>query len=316
MSTVKCYLHDIVDPEPTAFTETRWTQLFHKMRESRWHGDKGKRVGFVNPVRQNGMFGGYFANEGTKRGVQYNDNKEQVEPPPFHSFEHLFFVLFEDTAQLLLQSRYIYDYTDLRLPVMRASFLFLLTDLFRLVGIHVAGNTIGLKSACVTYTQEQPYSIFTSIAQVTELEIFGLYEAVLPSPDDPRYKLFNPKDEWHEITWGAIADTLKSGLDRVNMSSLESPESTLQAPIPRALAAVGEIERIKGYDKEGRIVYRERKEDAELEIDLPVHLSMSAEILDRIFARLDSRGRVESWQERQQQRQKELNRGTLFEGLG
>jgi len=127
------------------------------MRESRWHGDKGKRVGFVNLVRQNGMFGGYFANEGTKRGVQYNDNKEQVEPPPFHSFEHLFFVLFEDTAQLLLQSRYIYDYTDLSLPVMRDSFLLLLTDLFRLVGIHVAGNTIGLKSAGVTYTQEQLY---------------------------------------------------------------------------------------------------------------------------------------------------------------
>jgi len=314
----KCYLYDIADPAPTAFTETHWIQLFREMRKSGWYGIKGKRMGFVNVIHRNGQIGGYFANEGKKKGVQYDENKEQVDPPPFYSFEHLFFVLFEDTAQLLLQSRNIYDYIDLGLPVMRDNFLRLLADLFRLLGIHVAGDAINLKSAGITYTQEQLYSIFTHIAQVTELEISGLHETALPPPDDPRYKLFNPKEEWDEITWGAVADTLKLGLDRVAMSSVESPESTLQAPIPKAFAGAGEIDKITGYDKDGQVVIRHRTENDELEIDLPVRLRVPPEILDHILKILNSRGRVENWQVRQQQRQEELkrlNRGTLFEGL-
>ena len=309
----KCYLYDIVDPAPTVFTEAHWLRLFHKMSESGWYGVKGRRIGLVNIIRRNGLIGGYFANEGTKRGVQYTEDKEQVEPPPFYSFEHLFFVLFEDTAQLLLQSRNIYDYVDLSLPDMRDNFRRLLADLFRLVGIYVSGDAIGIKSAGTTYTQEQLYSIFIDIAQVTELRVSELHRAVLPTPEDPRYKLFNPKDEWNPITWGAIADSLQLGLDHVHMSAIESPGSTLQSPIPKALAAVGEIEEIRGRDNEGRIVYRQRTEDAELEINLPVPPRIVPEILESILKKLDSRGRVESWQERRHRRRKSLDQGTLFE---
>lgn len=309
----KCYLYDIVDPAPEALAEEVWTQLVHRMRSSEWFGTEGKRSGFINVIRHRGMIGGYFANEGTRTGVQYDDNKEQIEPEPFYSFEHLFFVLFEDRAQLLLQSRNIYGYRDLSLPEMRNSFLDLLADLFRLLNVYVVGDTVTLERADITYTQEQLYSFFVTMAQVMGLEVSDLHGAAIPSPDDPRYQLFNPKDEWHEITWGAIADTLKSGLDHVNMLSVETPESTLQAPIPRALASVGEIERVTGYDQNGKFVYRERTEEAELEIELPLAPEMAPEVLDRVFTRLEERGRLESWEERMRRRQEQASRGTLFE---
>jgi hypothetical protein len=311
----KCYLYDIVDPVPAALTEAHWTQLAHRMSESGWHNAKGNRIGLVNVVRQNGLIGGYFANEGRKRGVQYTEDKEQVDPPPFFSFEHLFFVLFEDTAQLLLQSRNIYDYIDLELPIMRENLRHMLADMFRLVNVYVSRESIEIRSAGTTYTQEQLYSVFISIAQVTELEIYELHQARMPLPEDPRYKLFNPKDEWDPITWGAIADTLRLGLDRVSMSTVEAPDSTLQAPIPKALAGIGEIEKIRGRDTNGRIVYRQRKEDAELEVDLPVPPRMVPGILESILENLNSRGRVESWEERQRRRKEDQDRGTLLESL-
>ncbi len=311
----KCYLHDIVDPDSSTITDAHWEQVFSIMRESSWYQPKGKRMGFVSLTRRNSMIGGYFANEGRKKGVQYDDNKEQLEPPPFYSFEHLFFILFEDTGQLLLQSRNIYDYIDLSLPDMRSNFLNLLTELLRSVNIYIAGKTIGLKSAGITYTQEQLYQTFTSIAKVIEIEISGLHQAELPLPDDPRYNLFNPKDEWNPITWGAVADTLESGLDHVTMSARESVESTLQSPIPKALAAVGSIEKIRGYDERGRVVYRERTEDAELEIELPIQPTVAPDVLDRIFERLDSRGRVDSWRERQRRRREMLAHGHMFGSL-
>jgi len=143
----KCYLYDIVNPRPSTIHDDHWHQLYSRMRESDWYQPKGQRKGFVNLIRRRDVIGGFFAHEGTKRAFQYDDNKEQLEPPPFYSFEHLFFALFQDTSQLLLQSRNIYDYVDLRLPLMRSSLLHLLTELLRWVGVYVLGDCLDIESA-------------------------------------------------------------------------------------------------------------------------------------------------------------------------
>lgn len=311
----KTYLYDIVDPDPHQINAQNWEALFRIMRESTWYQHPGERMGFVSISRRDRMIGGYFANESRKKVIQYDENKEQVEPRPSYSFEHLFFALFEDTAQLLLQSRNIYDYVDLSLPVMRRNFLNLLGKILRLANVYVVGETMSIESAGITHTAEQLYGTFTGIAQVLEIEISDLSSGVLPSPDDPRYRLFNPKAEWDPITWGAVADTLKSGLDHVEMSSCDDTESTLQSPIPKALAAVGSIERIKGYDEEGRVVIRSRTDDAELEVELPTTPTVSPELLDRIFDLLEARGRTDSWQERRRRRRGLQDRGHLFDDL-
>ena len=102
-------------------------------------------MGIVKSIYYANMIGGYFANEGRKRAVWYNDNKEEIEPSPFYSFEHLFFVIFLDTAQILIQSRYVYDFVDLSLPEIRNNLVYHLTDLFRLSGISVPGKSLILE---------------------------------------------------------------------------------------------------------------------------------------------------------------------------
>ncbi len=304
----KTYLYDTINVVSSAIDEDNWEKLFDNMSKSGWYGTEGQRKGFMHVVRDRGIIAGYFANEGRKKAILYDNNKEQLDPPLYYSFEHLFFAIFEDTAQILLQSRNIYDYADLGLPEIRNNLKQLLTDLFRLSGIYVVGNVLQLESAGIIYSQEQLYSTFVTLARVSELRISDLYGASPPSPDDPQYKLYNPKDEWESIIWGVVADTLESGLDSVTMSSLESMEGTLQAPIPKALAAVGSIQTVKGYDSQGRLIYRQHSEEAELEIELPIHPEIVPDLLERIMDNFETRGRVESWQDRQKRREEHQDR--------
>lgn len=309
----KFYLYNIVDPDPEAMTHDRWLSLSHLMASSGWTGRSGQRMGFVHTVRSNGTIGGYFAREGQKKGIQYDDNKEPKILDPYYSFEHLFFVLFEDTTQLLLQSIRAYGYSDLRMGEMRENFLHLLADQIELGGGVVFGDSVGIEPAGARYSQDQLYTTFRTMAQVTELEIANLDWGRIPPVDDPKYRLFNPKDEWNEITWGAVVDTLKAGADAVKMSAPDQPGSTLQSPIPKALAAVGRIDKLAGRDENGSVFIRQRIEDLELEIELPAQVMSHPELIDSIVKRLDARGRVENWKQSQAIRQEELNRGTLLD---
>jgi hypothetical protein len=296
------YLHDITNIDPLVIDNAKWENLYFNMQRPGWSGFPGSRIGIVRSARYANMIGGYFANEGRKKAVWYDENKEEIEPTPFYSFERLFFVIFMDTAQILIQSRYIYDYVDLNLPEIRSNLLLHLTDLFRLSGIYVAGRTLDMEDSGITYSPEELYITFSSLSRITEIEITDLFQATLPQPGDPKYRLFNPKEEWEPITWGAVADTLKLGLDSVKMTSIEDPNATLKAPIPKALAAAGKIQRVRGSDNEGRIVYREHTESTELVIELPIGPEVSVELLGRILENLDSRGRLEKWNDKTQRR--------------
>lgn len=309
----KFYLYDIVDPDPDSITHDHWQSLARLMTSSRWSRRPGQRIGFVNTVRSSRAIGGYFANEGQKKGVQYNENKEPTTSEPYYSFEHLFFVLFEDTAQLLLQTIRVFGYSDLDMGQMRDNFLHLLADTIRQTGNYVFGESVKIEPAGARYSQDQLYAAFRIMSQVTELEISHLAAGHIPPVGDPKYQLFNPKDDWHEITWGAVDDTIRAGVDSVKMAAPDRPGSTLQSPIPKAFAAVGQIEKVGGRDTNGNVFIRQRVQDQELEIELPSQVMDHPELIDRIVAQLDASGRAESWQQRRTIRQDDLNRDSLLD---
>lgn len=232
---------------------------------------------------------------------------------PYYSFEHLFFVLFEDTAQLLLQTIRVFGYSDLDMGQMRDNFLYLLAETIRQTGNYVVGESVKIEPAGAKYSQDQLYAAFRIMSQVTELEISHLAAGHIPPVGDPKYQLFNPKDEWHEITWGAVDDTIRAGVDSVKMTAPDRPGSTLQSPIPKAFAAVGQIEKLVGRDSNGSVFIRQRVQDQELEIELPAQVMSQPELIDSIVKRLDARGRVENWKQSQAIRQEELNRDTLLD---
>ena len=299
----KFHLNDITNIDGMAIEPQKWDAVFDEMLSKGWAGRQGQRVGILKPLNHRGMIAGYFAQEGRKKVIQYDDNKEEIEPGPSYSFEHLYFMLFSDTAQILIQSRNFYDYVDLSLSVVRTNLLLHLTDLFRLAGIYVAGRSgIDIEDAGMSLSYEELYATFTSIKQISEIEITNLFGAVLPAKGDPRYRLFNPKEEWDDITWGAIADTLKLGLDSAKLVAIEDQNATLKAPIPKALAAVGTINKIKGSDDQGKIIIRQHTEDTEVEFEMPEGLGATTELLDIVLEDLKAKGRVETWEDKRKRR--------------
>ena len=108
-----CYIYDIIEPNPFYVSIEDWRQVLERMQEPRWAGEQGERIGFVETLEYNGLIAGYFANEGYKRGIHYSDDKQPIASPDFTSFEHLFFAIFMDTSQLVLQHRNIYGYRKL-----------------------------------------------------------------------------------------------------------------------------------------------------------------------------------------------------------
>lgn len=301
-----CILYDIVDPDVQSLKDEHWSSLFTSFEESTWIVKEGQRIGIVNPIRHQGVIAAYFANEGIKETVQYDDNKEQIDVPPTYSFEHLFFALLEDPPQFLIQRRNIYDYANLSLGIIRGNLLDLLYDFFLSAGVYIVGNKLKIESAGMKYTDEQMYGFFVGAQRVSRIYISNLKEAQIPPEDDPRYKLFNPKDEWNPITWGAVHESQEAGLDEVEMKASDDQDSTLQSPIPKSLAASGEINAVEGTDNEGRIFYQEKTQDAEIKIDLQITPQTNPELIVRLKEAINLITKRQDWEERRNRR---LNNG-------
>ena len=307
----KIILSDIINIDVSKATTEKWQKLFSEMSSSGWYGREDNRVGFINLAQGNGIIAGYFANEGRRKAVLYDNQKEEVQHPPYNSFEHLFFGIFQDTAQVLIQSRRIHDYIDLNLSEMRSNFLDLLKHFFRRCEFYIAGRSIQIEDAGGEYSQDELYKFYRGLYQVTHLEVSNLYESEIPNIDDPKYKLYNPKEEWTMITWGAVADSKERGLDAVSMTARESVEGSLDGPIPKSLAGIGKIEEVRGKDLDGRVVIRKRTANEELEVELPPDQQLTPQLLEMIYTIFNSRGRIESWERRQSLRQSD-NPGNLF----
>jgi hypothetical protein len=298
-------------------TSDRWLKIERLMEESGWTGESGQRFGVVDITRHDVLLAGLFANEGLKGGVQYDENKQPIEPEKLHSFEHLFFTFFTDTSQLLLQQRNIYGYIDLSLPQMRDNLLLLLADYFRLAGVRVATDAIKTESAGEEHTQEELFQILTKSRSV-RFVVAGLDEQNIPSSDDPRYILYNPKAEWNEITWQVIAEAIDKGARKTEISGEEEdPDASLgESGLSRALATSGELQEVAAREPSGRIRVIKRTSDEEITIDLPAEPEIALPALDRILERFDAPSRRESRQRRDERRRREELRGTLFEEKG
>jgi hypothetical protein len=313
MPEAKCYLYDLVVPEPETIRAETWNRTWAQMEESKWVGERGRRVGFVSVIQHVGLIAGFFANEGQKRGIQYNDDKQPINAATF-SFEHLFFLVFTDTSQILLQHRNIYGYDDLNLPVMRENFLRSLADLLRMSGVSVVGDRAKIEPAGAAFSHEELYAFFTQNSALG-VEISNLTPERIPSSDDPRYRLYNPKDEWNSITWGAVAETLKVGTRAITFQASEDdPAAALnKGPLPKAFATIGEIDEVKARTGDGRIVVRKKSSDEEITIELPTEPSISTPALEVILSKFDTQTRVESWHKRIEKRKREQFKGTMFD---
>ncbi len=313
MAPSKCLLYDIIDPDPRNIRFLTWMKIEEMMRDSGWFGELGRRYGFVSTVARPEIVVGYFAHEGQKFGIQYGEDK-QPKDTSTESFEHLFFAIYTDTSQLLLQHRNIYGYTDLGLPVMRNTFLDTLTYMFRSVGVTVVGRRVNTESAGVRYTQEELHKFFDE-NRVFRVEVKGLNDDLIPDSDSPRYNLYNPKDDWNPITWGAVADTLKVGTKNIIFEAeKENARSSLnQGPLPKAFTRVGQIEDVQARNEEEKVVFRKRTSDAEISIALPSSPQIEHSLIETITRYLDQDERTTAWNKRMEQRDSEQLGGTMFE---
>jgi len=120
MST--CHLYDITEPNPESLAQDIWINVKELMNRPSWFGEKGGRIGFISTITHKNLLAGLFANEGRKRGIQYTDDKRPIDAEHFYSFEHLFFAIFMDTSQLILQHRNLYGFEKLNMGEMRDNF--------------------------------------------------------------------------------------------------------------------------------------------------------------------------------------------------
>lgn len=309
----KCILYDMVDPDPSVIEIDDWHNVAQQMEARDWLGKTGHRFGFVTTLTSNNLIIGFYAHEGKKKGIQYDKDKNEYDAST-DAFEHLFFAIFPDTSQILIQHRYIYGYVDLGLPVMRDGFLTALTVLFRLEGRGVASKNVQIKPAGRTYTQEEMYKIFEQNS-VFQVKIKNLDFAKIPDPEKPSYKLYNPKEEANPITWFSVAETLKVGTKKVEFESDdESGASKLnEGPLTKAFSRIGEINELKAVNDKGNIIIRKKESDKEISITLPSTPEVTEQIIKQVLANFDSEDRVQSWKERMEIRAEDQQSNTLFD---
>jgi hypothetical protein len=314
MAEARCYLYDIVEPRLTTIRSDHWLEMQRLMDKSRWAGQPGHRFGVVEVVRHDILIAGLFANEGLKRGVQYDEDKQPIEAEKLESFEHLFFTIFTDTAQLLLQQRNIYGYVDLSLPDLRQNLLLLLADYFRFAGVRVATEGLKIEPAGEEHSQEEMFDILTRFRSV-RFVVAGLDKGRIPAREDTRYILYNPRAEWNEITWQVVSETISSGARKTEISADEQdPDASLgESGLSRALATSGQLQEVAIREPSGRIQVTRRTSDEEISIDLPAEPEISLPVLDRILDRFDARSRQEGRQRREQRRLRDETTGTLFD---
>jgi hypothetical protein len=313
MPEIKCHLYDITNPDPDVLHSETWIRIQERMQSTKLMGNTGQRYGFVSPVSYKNLVSGFFVMEGQKQVFQYNDDKEPIALPNANSFEHLFFCIFTDTSQILLQHKNIYGYVDLGLPKMRQQFLSVLTDFLRLFNVYVSGERIVIEPAATGFTQEELYQIFISNPSVRiKIEHVGIGN--FPGPDDPKYRLYNPKDEWNYVTWGAVAETAKAGTKKVVFEGDEKQinNGINKGPLPKAFAQIGTIEEVEYIGRNGNIVIRKKEGDEEITIELPAEPEISIPVLDLVLSKQDHNDRVETWKIRRQKRKKDEYGGPLF----
>lgn len=316
MKEIKCYLFDIIDPDPVSIGLEKWNNVFESMINSGLMGVKEHRYGFVENVQYDEFIAGSFISEGKRQTIQYSDDKRLIDVHEIPSFESVFFAIMTDTSQILFQNRNIYGYKDLGMAKIRENLLIGFATLLRLNNIHISSNTMRIEKAGESYTQEELYEFFLQ-NKIIQIEVKNLSQTNIPSQNSKYYNLYNPKVELNEITWGAVADSIQGGIDKIIIDSSDRINTDFsKGPITKAIAQTGEIEEIKSIQENNEVVIRNRTADEELTISIPYDGEITKEIvisiLKQIREKQETRERILSWQRRREKFNRDRNNGPLF----
>ena len=311
----KLYLYDISEPDPNVLSFDKWENIYSQIQDTPLMGERDQRFGFIENIIHKQMIGGFFISEGLKQAKQYNDNKELLGLNLMPSFEQIFYVIFTDTSQVLLQHRNVYGYTNLGIGKIRDNFVVALSLFMQKSGIYITNSEIKLEKAGEEYSQEELFSYFIG-NKIFGLEVRNInFENRKKIPKE-QLKLYNPREELEELTWVAMQETIeKSKVNRAIFETNEVDEKPLlnKGPIIKAFAAVGEIQEIKAYENDGRILIRKKSGEEEFIISIPSEPSVSIPILDFIFDRTQERNRTQTWEKRIDRKRQQQLKGTLFD---
>jgi len=197
---------------------------------------------------------------------------------------------------------------------MREAFLAALTVLYRLVGKSVAGNKVRIEPGGKSYSQDELYRIFEE-NNVFQIQIKNLRYDLIPDPESPFYKLYNPKDDWNPITWFAVAETLKVGTKNVVFEADdEIGEARLNdGPLPKAFSRIGDIEELRTINQYGNVIIRKRTADKEISISLPSTPEVTEILIEQVLTHFAPNDRIKGWQDRREKRRRDQIRGTFFD---
>jgi len=132
---IRCEVFRITWPDWSSVTDELRENIWRVLSERVEDGEPPNRRGFVGTTRFEYVIAGFFAHEDRRLGVQYDrdwhrENREAAE------FEHLFFALVLDQAQVILQHKRVgREFVTINLPTMRRAFFDLLGVVFQQAGL-------------------------------------------------------------------------------------------------------------------------------------------------------------------------------------
>lgn len=273
------YLYDNLSVDVESATKSNWNLLYQDLRRLDWRTGVGQRQGFVNVIRRNKRIFGYFANEGRKSVLQFDNKQQQLATPShYYSFEHIFFIIFEDTGQIVIQSKRISGYIDLTNRIIRSNFCLQLFKIFQQCEFTVVGNTLELINVNKRNDQRELKRLFRDLRVVT-LEVDSFTQAAIPAKDDPKFLLDDSYFGSDEVVWHVISDMIKNGLESLHLNAGNLDSMDLRCPFSKALVTIGQIKLIEGY-MGGKIVSQKRRDEVKGEVTLPASLEITSNLIE------------------------------------
>ena len=155
--------------------------------------------------------------------------------------------------------------------------------------------------------------------RVVKLVIDNINPALIPSEDDPNFILYNPHLDKNKIINGAMSEIVKKGLRKIELSASDSAEADLRVPFLKYFVNIGQIKSIRGYEKENlRTYYRSDENKVEIAIpdpnEEPHPIELSEQIVNSIKKKYINKARVDSCNERKEDRKKFIQSSPQLSG--
>lgn len=212
-------------------------RLGRAFQTNRLFGPDGGQYGFINCRFQNGVVLGYYAQEGGKEIINY-DNEIHRHATTMNSFAHIMFALHLETGVVAIQKTRIVGFVDLNLQTMRTQFPKAIEQLMAEVGIPII--RLNLVQDKIEVTSEQLYTIFQNY-KTTYLNVVNLKGREVPTYEE--FKIFNPRVDEDRIFRQVFVEDTDNGLDSLTLQSPETDDLRNTA-LGRLSSKVGDVKSI------------------------------------------------------------------------